>query len=370
MGTSSDPYDGLTRCLATVGSIIVFGLGMFCFIYTIILQSNDDFKMTSNLIKADEDWSGKDALAYTLDGAIWGLLIIGVFAIIAACVGCTSAQVEWQAGVCTFMLFAAALALCFLFTFLSALSFSTTLVPIADRQSEQFCNVDDFYTFRAQLSCTFSAVRPGGECGVFCQDRVKFLQASGGCGLLAHMCHHFDYKEVGAGLCSVNGLRPPVWNAATTINLCQDVCSDHVSCSGYSYNEGDGTCYIISPMKPTILTVSFSASAAPNTTEAASPITGSDKTSGTCWKKDQPSIVSKAADAASTIALMSIFATILAAVSTCCTCSLLFTLSTRRKGKKGAMPVLYKLLCPCCQQEARRKFQEPDFPLSDEEGSE
>jgi len=318
----------------------------------------------NNLIRADEDWGGEEVLPYTLVGAVVGLLIIGIVAIVAACTGCAGAQLDYQAGVCTFMLCAAALALCFLFTCLSVLNFETTLVPIADRQSEQFCNVTSFYTFRDKLGCTFAAVRPGGECGVFCQDRVKFLQASGGCDLLDTMCHQFDYKEVGLGQCMVNGLRPPIWKAVATDQQCQQVCSDHVSCSGYSYSSAESVCYVVSRLAPTTQGTwdSFSVPTVPNTTEAASPISGSDNSPGIiCSKKDQPSVVTKAGVVASTIAWMSLAATLLASVSVCCTCSLLYTLSSRRKGKKGAMPVLYKLLCPCCQSAGGRKFQDPNF---------
>jgi hypothetical protein len=42
-------------------------------------------------------------------------------------------------------------------------------------------------------------------------------------------------------------------------------------------------------------------------------------------------------------------------------------LSSRRKGRKGAMPMLYKLFCPCFQQEGRRKFQDSTFEQLDPE---
>jgi hypothetical protein len=59
---------------------------------------------------------------------------------------------------------------------------------------------------------------------------------------------------------------------------------------------------------------------------------------------------------------------LLCALAALCTCSLSYTMSTRRKGKKGAIPILKKLLCPCCiAQRERKEFVELD-PSSDEEG--
>lgn len=365
----------------------MFLIGVFFVIYCSVLLANDDFKIMNQIIRADEGWSGKHVIPYTITAAVGGILFMGIMAIIASCIGCFGAQLEYQAGICTFMLCSAALGMCFLLTLLSVLNFATTLVPIADRQSEQFCNVTQFYTFKDQLSCTFSVNRQPVPCGVDCLNRVNLIQQMGGCNLLEHMCHKYDYKPVGQGLCLVAAnyttLRPPMWRSTPGFSSasCEAACSQRVSCSAYSFNAAQTLCYLVEPanLPPTPNAIgNWSAVGALGivptitATEVVSPVTGADGQLGyACTKKDQPAVVNKAAAAAQTFLWLATVASVLSAMSFCCTCSLLYTLGTRRKGRKGAGAVMHKLLCPCCIGSERRKWKDTQFhALDPEEGDE
>merc|ERR1719265_2953916 len=159
------------------------------------------------------------------------------------------------------------LLLWFIVVLVSAVNFTEVIVPIADRQVSQFCNVTQFYTYKAELGCTFEASRPGGKCGADCLDRVNLLRNMDGCNLLSTMCHSFAFQPLGEGLClswdhrGVNDGRsasigfPPTWTsgmpAASGETECQEVCNQHVACAGATWQRDPPTCYVAMADQPT-----------------------------------------------------------------------------------------------------------------------
>merc|ERR1719446_437454 len=133
------------------------------------------------MIAADAGWAGNWALSYSIEKAAIGMLVVGILTMIVAFLGCCAAQLEAHGLLCTYFLLTVVLGAYFLITFISVLNFNSILVPIADRQLTQFCDVAQFYTFKAQLACTFPASRPGGTCGADCTDRVNLLKTMDGC---------------------------------------------------------------------------------------------------------------------------------------------------------------------------------------------
>lgn len=379
MASSSDPYDGLTRALSTVGSAVIFLLGLFFAVLSFLLLKDANFQAMNDMIAADAGWAGEPALSYTLDKAAITLLVVGILAMIAACVGCCGAQLEMHNLICTYFLCVVVLAMWFLIAFVSVLNFNMILVPIAERQADQFCNVTQFYTFKAELGCTFPASRPGGTCGVDCANRVSLLREMNGCNLLHIMCHSYDWQSVGPGLClttakdSASAAMPPTWqsNAPMSIATCQEVCNEHVSCSASSFNAGAQACSLAMRLPPTMQGnwTKFAADAASAVPEVqfASPVTGADGQIGyACARKDKPAIITKAGAFARLMLWLSGLTVLTSSLAICCTCSLLYTTSTRRKGKKGAGAIMHKLLCPCFIGQEKRRFGD-EFDELDEE---
>lgn len=191
---------------------------------------------------------------------------------------------------------------------------------------------------------------------------------------------------VGQGLClsgssadaSATLGRPPTWvNLDDTVLVndvaCQDVCNQHVACAGASFAAATEKCYLVMNPKPTYgnwTNGPINLAAVPQIPNA-NPVMGADGQPGyACAKKDQPIVVTEAGDFAHVMAWLSGLAFLIACVAMCCTCSLLYTTSTRRKGKKGACPLLHKLLCPCCIGTEKRKFADSQFDAleNEEEG--
>jgi len=311
------------------------------------------------------------------------VVAIGSFTMIAACLGCAGAQLENHSLICTYFMFVVVLAMWYLITLITTLNFNAISVRIVDRQATQFCNVSQFYTFKAELGCTFPATREGSLCGADCQDRVNLLRSMDGCNLLNVMCHRFAWMPVGPGFClsasQLGGLgRPPTYtnNAALTPiadeAACQEVCNQHVACAGVSYGVLQKNCYLVMKLAPTYGNWSKVKFSPPSSTtpeiENAYPVTGSGGEVGyACTKKDQPIIVTEADSFTRMMAWFFGVAILLSCAAMCCTCSLLYTTSTRRKGKKGACPLMHKLLCPCCLGSEKRKFSDGSFDVLDDE---
>lgn len=392
MASSSDPYDGLTRFLSTLGAALVFLLGLCFVLLSAGILKDASFQALNNMIETDAAWAGQPALAYSIDKALAGMIVIGSLAMIAACVGCCGAQLEHHSLICTYFLLTVVLGMSFLITFISVLNFNSILVPIADRQATQFCNVTNFYTFKAELGCKFPASRPGEPCGVDCQNRVQLLKDMDGCNLLNTMCHAYDFQPVGPGLCLTTNRDAPgslaipatwrsdVYDWHSSLS-CRQACNDHVSCSSFAHNAGDDACFLVSHLRPvtrgnwtelplpkgtgplSMSTLSF--------THATSPIVASDGQIGyVCEKKDQPLIITEARTSAWFFAVYSAIAALILCLAMCCTCGLLYTTSTRRKGKKGAGPLMYKLLCPWCIGKDKRKLNQSQFEAVDDEDDE
>merc|ERR1711924_337259 len=192
-------------------------------------------------------------------------------------------------------------------------------------------------------------------------DRVKLLKEMDGCNLLDVMCHSYEFQSLGAGLCLAESGLPPTWKASPLSSaVCEQVCNEHVSCAGASYQAGSQACYLAMKLKPTTngpwSSVDAGAMALPVSANTF-PVTKTNADATyTCAKKASPEVKSQASSLATTLAWLSAVFALCASLALCCTCSLLFTTSTRKKGKKGAMPLLHKLFCPCCVGQDRRRY--------------
>jgi len=375
MGTSSDPYDGITKALSTAGAAVIFALGLFFAISNLVLLKDGDFQAMNNIITADASWAGQPALSFDLDKAAIATIVVGVLAMIAACLGCFGALLEDHSLICTYFLAIVVLGLWFFFALITVLNFNSILVPIADRQATQFCNVTQFYTYKAELGCTFPASRSGGPCGADCANRVNLLKEMNGCELLRTMCHSYAWESVGAGLCLVEEAVPPMWQSSQqTSAACKQACNEHVACSAASYDVATKACSLVMGLQPTTndTWIKLEPATSAKTTTATSPVFSSDGQVGSfCDKKDKPVVVTKAQSVSLIAAWLSVLATVMTCVAMCCTCSLLYTISTRRKGKKGACPLLQKMLCPCCVSTDKRRFEDDDeFAAVDSDSSE
>lgn len=373
----TDWHDGnLLRALSFLGAIVIFLLGFLCVILSAFLLTSDDFHVMDNMLRADEAMTGKYILSYTVDKAAHGVIGIGIVSMTVAGLGCFGIELGIQALICTYFLGLTALSVCFLFTLLAVTNFSTVLVPTVQKQASDFCSVSKFYTIKEQLGCTFPASRPGGICNWSCESLVEQINEMGGCKLLDDICHNFDWRVVGHGLClTVDGKRPPTWISQDSMSAatCKTVCQDHVSCSAFAYDAVEERCYPVTSLAPTTtgdwkqLPTDIDIAAAPAMYSIWAVDNGVSKV---CQKKDQPSVVIKADSFASLVTYLAGCAICITSLALACTCILVCSTSTRRKGERGAAAFVQSLLCPCLRRRERRPQPLPRRDFGYDEGDE
>mmetsp|Transcript_108019 Transcript_108019/g.312139 ORF Transcript_108019/g.312139 Transcript_108019/m.312139 type:complete len:293 (+) Transcript_108019:1-879(+) len=251
--------------------------------------------------------------------------------------------------------------------------------PVLSRQEQEFCNGTTHELYFHHLGCSHAADDGSiGTCGEQCSSRLAILRQMGGCSFLRDLCHRFVYMDLGVGACVVaegNGSSQPV---ATVVGVgprrpaaladfdmcCQVACDDAVFCGGFQVESSasEARCRLMStqlPPKVRHLGLEDIHEECGNYTWSRTPGVAAPGTSlvvdhadgvpgARCYKKaatteflESIAACSVWLSAGSSVAVITLFGAATTA------CMLQHSITTRRRGKKGACALLGKLLCPC-----------------------
>lgn len=359
------------------------------------VNTRDNFQILNNMIKADLDdpqehfFSGfKPTPSYFLIA----FLICGPLVMIGSCFGCFSIASHNKFLKCPYFFLTIVSALGFILVALVNESFSTTLDGIVERQASTYCHPHNYGIFKEQLNCTEKVQEFTLECGEECKERVTLLKSMRGCDTLTNMCKDYTYESLGRGLCTVGGKYPKTWigqaadGAAEWSPLeCQKICNEHPECSGASFavahnpdmhpfRVGD-TCYVVSTIQPTTPALAWIEMVSANQSTSRAIIDSSSGAKGfECFKKGDPKFLTFGIFFAGLVEEAMWISAIAICLVMCHSCTLLFTMATKRKGKKGSTSICARMLCPCCIPKATRRLavdpdeaDEYEYGSSDEE---
>jgi len=251
-------------------------------------------------------------------------------------------------------------------------------------------------------------------CGEDCQRRKALLVLAGGsepgaCKMLKDLCTNWKFSTLfdnvatranpvvtkqpdgtvlSTPLAAVNATgycvlqtelgarrRAYAWtNQVTTVSpkpmdssSCETYCNTDITCTGFTYRTEAKECLLITPVKPSTglwqqAATNANAGVYPATapsTEVLQNIVDADlDPSAVCNIKVMPQILWEMESYVETMAFASLIVAIFFFVTAAFTCCFMFTLGTKKQGKKGGVAMAHKLLCPCCRGGADRKGQD------------
>mmetsp|Transcript_37401 Transcript_37401/g.69091 ORF Transcript_37401/g.69091 Transcript_37401/m.69091 type:complete len:393 (-) Transcript_37401:183-1361(-) len=385
MASSSDKCEPINLACSFIGAVAIFIMGTLLLCMGFSVRSKDEFITLNNMIKADITNDAQDAglmgAKPTPDVFLWIFMICGPLMMIGACFGCCGAVTQNQKIFCPFYFFTL---IAFLSFFIAAdvnMTFSNTMDGIVERQALTFCHPQAYPAFKEQLGCEDAT--PTLPCGQECLERVELLKSMRGCLTLENMCHSFKYESMGRGLCLIGGKYPKTWRGEAGDLDCERICDHHPECSGTAYQMN--TCFIVSTTKPDKKYLKIPAERRleaaveteidweeqPMTLEDVTKVTidGADADPAAyCYKKGDPNFLVWATFLNGLVEEALLLSGVAVLIVMCQSCCVLFTQTTKRKGKKGACGVCSRMLCPCCIPTATRRIA--DDPEEDEEDEE
>lgn len=381
---SSDKHEKINNVLGTLGALALFGMGLAMTIFSIWTFKQDEFTTLNNIVRADstegEEWQPCPKHFMV------AFLVFGIILMLGALLGCIGTCAEMGELMCPYFFFAIIASLGLLIVLAMNISFSNSLETVVQRQAASYCKPNLYPLYKAALGCQGSVDTPADNltgCGRECQKRVELLKEMRGCVTLNHMCHDFDVSNFGAGVCKVGegaGQFPTTYaggGAGMNQSACSNVCLDHGACSGFNFctSATVTTCAIVSQEVPTsplgapwrLVFDETNQTTITVVDPAAQPAFPGQSCS--CFKKGVPKFVDWGHWLSKSVTGYSTAFLIVTILITCCSCSLLFSLTTRRKGKKGAFAVCQRMLCPCCipQYESRLPSKRGQLDESDED---
>jgi len=234
-------------------------------------------------------------------------------------------------------------------------------------------------------------------CGEDCIKNADLIQQLGGCGFLRALCYEMVYTiEPEPGNCQVVtryskaplAETPVVVNTAPTSHACcRQACDHDRFCAGFSYSGATDAevCRLASFAMPqrwssddkefdaactsvTWRSQATNASAAP---PQKLSIMGADGIAGrSCARKEvTPRMTQDFGAFCIWLPVCTLVGLAVLLVSTSSTCCLQYTHVTKRQGKKGAVALMAKMLCPCLQTERQSGKVILEEPSDDENDS-
>lgn len=184
-----------------------------------------------------------------------------------------------------------------------------------------------------------------------------------GLGAPQRALHKGSYKDAGSA----------------TESCCRQTCDLQTECPGYAYDSLHGKCLLVAATPPPSWAVNRRSACTryqweqlPATDDAGvlvpqngslmvvgavpSLTLGSRAPAGTmqCYRKELKTELMRQMVRTGVWLTLGSFVAVLALLgASCCGCLLQYTLTTRRQGRKGAVALLVKMMCPCCPQERR-----------------
>lgn len=336
---------GMVMC----GAAFVILAGLKIIVWCAVVIHMDGFNTALRM--ADESIGNPTA-------GITATIVAGCFTVLTGIAGCYGGRTE-KAGVnCSYFVVCAFLSVFFFCALWSTVQFEATIFPVMDRRGEEFCNASFHTTYATNLSCPTAATPDVDSlpvvCGDYCKARIKDIREMGGCALLDKLCHKYAYIDIGLGECTMaaqNGTQslPERWHAVKAYSDCEAECNSAINCVGFSHWKGPAgdQCTIISPKIPRTGTWIVAPGMAMAQGQAITGTFLDPSKAGqeeTCYSKDTPLIIENLRLACSLTAWLFGLAAGFILCASMCACSMQYTLTTRRKGKKGAGALMGKML--------------------------
>lgn len=362
-----------------LGAAAVFVVGVVQAAQYSMLMRFDGYEDMKRMINVDEG-TGDSEL-----GSI-GMTVNLCFAAAVLCIfigalGCLGNHCESKGPLCCYFLTTVALASFYFGIALYSYTVGTSIVPLAERQIAEFCNTSLNFAYETRMGCNDEsngqnfeegvkafAEKLLAKCGQECEERVQLLRRMGGCAHLMRLCHKYDYGIVGEGYCLVatpNGSEylpptiPSSKDSSVSTDCCLEACDASVGCSGFTYQPSTKRCFLLAPSRP-LVAVSKSCDGVQWDRNVSTDlmlfrgerprIVGAAGGDGlVCHEKTEPVLLGSIVATIGTLGFMSAVASLVLVGATMCACCLQYTLSTRRKGKKGPSALMARMLCPCCE---------------------
>eukprot|EP00928_Gymnodinium_smaydae_P044650 TRINITY_DN29782_c0_g1_i1.p1 TRINITY_DN29782_c0_g1~~TRINITY_DN29782_c0_g1_i1.p1 ORF type:complete len:374 (-),score=56.67 TRINITY_DN29782_c0_g1_i1:188-1309(-) len=342
------------------GALAAFFVGVLACYWSFRVLHTESFDVVVDMLDVDRRLSGEaaDFGHPRADTAVTAVLVCGFVIISLSVIGCVGVSSESPGSLCVYMCGAGAGALLLLGVACSAMTFAGAVIPVTDRQAAQLCNATFHETYAAKLGCdAHSSATHLALCYQDCEEKVALARALGGCKMFDVLCHDFEYAP---GPCAVGPEAQP-WTApapedAEASPACAAACNSELLCTAFLVEPGGRGCTVLAPEPPTTKAGGFSGW-----------VPGSaDATPDACLVKSLPRIPLRAGQVMRTSAILAAVLALVLALAGACAWQLQYTLTTRRKGNKGAGALCTKMLCPCFGWGGRgRKFEQVDAEESD-----
>jgi len=368
---------------ARLGAAGVFVVGFILTAHFVVSTSESSFDHIADMIDVDSGTKNTRSLMMSMIISCFVMLCTGV-------IGIAGVQLEAKGPVCVYFVLASLLTLYFVWAFAYGIIVSTSVGPILLRQEQEFCDGATHEVYYGALGCNYSndagAPMIYSPCNADCQSRTDMLVSMGGCGFLKSLCSRAEYEYVDEGACSAGGAPGTPTSAVmsssgpagsglsspgvATASCCQKACDSVLACSGFAYARSVGVCNLFSDRAPPHMAGSAPLEPPSRATlkrgrcpeYAWRPMDpGSvevlNKEAGImCFsKKPRKELMDKVANIDVWLIVGSLLAVVFLSIASVTSCLLQYTLTTNRQGKKGAVMVLYKMLCPCLQPKKRKQ---------------